>query len=503
MAQYRLEVQAIKRADGRSAVAAAAYRAATSLHDKRLEMTFDYTAKGGVAFSGVMAPDTAPAAFGDRETLWNAAEAADKRADSRTAREVLISLPHELDDVQRHALVRAFVQQSLVARGMIADYALHDPDAHGDQRNHHAHILVTTRRVTPEGFGLKGREWDNPDAVKALRLEWCEIQNQHLRQHLGQDAPQVTHHSLADQGEEKEPTIHLGPAASGMERRGEGSDRGDINRRVSERNQARKDGPAKLRDLEDRLSAGLERGPYPIGAVIREFEAIHATMVGERDGWARDLARLQRPAPPRAGDIVREVLAEAAATQAIAKGRLAATERRIAKGRARRSTLVRWVRNPARMIWAAHAELNALARAKQAARLAEIRYAVRRDWLSGSEGRAFLAARLDPEKHAAEAARREGRTLERKIKRADKRIEAVARTRTRLMVAQALGEETLVAPSQMGLGVGQAVREVDRRVIEAIGRHPVAAQEKGLSQVLALARGKGLSPGREPSGPDR
>jgi hypothetical protein len=55
----------------------------------------------------------------------------------------------------------------------------------------------------------------------------------------------------------------------------------------------------------------------------------------------------------------------------------------------------------------------------------------------------------------------------------------------------------------MGLGVGQAVREVDRRVIEAIGRHPVAAQEKGLSQVLALARGKGLSPGREPSGPDR
>lgn len=498
MAQFRLEVQAIKRADGRSAVAAAAYRAAVSLHDQRLEMTFDYTAKSGVVFSGVMAPETAPPAFLDRQTLWNAAEAADKRADSRTAREVMLSLPHELTDDQRHGLVRAFVAQSLVARGMIADYALHDPDAHGDPRNHHVHILVTTRRVTPDGFGLKGREWDGPDAVKALRLEWCDIQNQHLRQHLGPGAPQVTHHSLADQGRDREPTIHLGPSASGMERRGEASDRGDINRRIRQRNQARQDGPAKIRELEDRMAAGLARGSYPIGAVIREVEAIHATMASERDGWARALGRLQRPQPPRAGEIVREILAEAGAARARAKARLAATERRIAKGRARRASLVRWVRNPARMIWAAHAELNALARARQAARLAEIRYAVRRDWLRGPEGRAFLAARLDPEKQAAEAARREGRTLERKIKRADKRIEAVARTRTRLMVAQMLGEETLAAPSQMGLGVGQALREVDRRAVAAIAGHPVAAQQKSLEKVLALTRGKAPFLGPEP-----
>ena len=496
MAQFRLEVQAIKRADGRSAVAAAAYRAAVSLHDKRLEMTFDYTAKGGVVFAGVMAPDGAPTHFQDREILWNTAEAADKRADSRTAREVLISLPHELTDAQRHTLVRAFVAESLVARGMIADYAIHDPDAHGDARNHHAHILVTTRRVTPEGFGLKGRAWDNPDAVRALRLEWCAIQNLHLREHLGPEAPQVSHLSLDKQGRDQEPTIHLGPSASGMERRGEPSDRGDINRRISERNVARREGPRKVRDLEDRMANGLERGAYPIGAVITEFETIHATLVRDRDGWARDLARLQRPVPPRAGDIVREILAEAGAARAEAKKRLLATQRRIAKGQARRATLVRWIRNPARMIWAAHAELNRLARARQAARLAEIRYAVRRDWLRGPEGRAFLAARLDPQKQAAEAARREGRTLERRIKRADKRIEAVARTRTRLLVAKALGEATVVAPSQMGLGVGQAVREVDRRVVDAIAKHPAAAQQKSLDKVLGLARGK--TPGPTP-----
>lgn len=490
MAQFRLEVQAIKRADGRSAVAAAAYRAATQLHDQRLDMTFDYTAKGGVAFAGVMVPDHAPDAYRDRQTLWNAAEAADKRIDSRTAREVLISLPHELDHDQRHALVRAFVTESLVERGMIADYAIHLPDAHGDPRNHHAHILVTTRRVGEAGFELKARDWDNPDAVKALRLEWCQIQNLHLRQHLGPQAPQVSHLTLALQGLDQEPTIHLGPSASGMERRGEASDRGQINRRIDERNVARREGPKKVRDLEAHMASGMDRQPYPIVAVIRELETIHRNLVRERDGWSRDLGRLQRPTPLRAGEIAREVLAEAGEARSGARAQLAAIERRITRLRTRRAHLVRWVTNPARMIWAAHAELNALGRARQAARLAEVRYAVRRDWLRSPEGRAFMAARLDPEKHAAEAARREGRTLERKIKRADKRIGTLAQTRTKLLVAQGLGEQTLVAPSQMKLGVGQAIREVDQRVTQAIARHPAAAQQRSLDRVMTLAQGK-------------
>jgi hypothetical protein len=498
VAQFRLEVQAIKRADGRSAVAAAAYRSASLLHDNRLEMDFDYRAKHGVAFHGVMAPADAPAAYTDRETLWNAAEAADKRADSRTAREVLISLPHELTDAQRHGLVRAFVAESLVARGMIADYAIHHPDPHGDERNHHAHILVTTRRVGPEGFGFKARDWDNPDAVKALRLEWCHIQNHHLRQHLGPEAPQVSHQSLADRGEDHEPTIHLGPSASGMERRGEPSDRGDVNRQVQARNGARHEGPARVREVEDRLAAGLARRDYPIGAVIAEFEAIHATMAKERQGWVSELAKLVQPAPPSAREITQEILAEAAAARVQARRQVERTEQRVARGRARRSTLVRWIKNPARMIWAAHAELNAIGAVRREARLANLRFEVRRDWLRGEAGRAYLAARLDPQKQAAEVARRQGRTLERKIRRADKRIEAVARTRTKLLVAQALGEPSLVAPKRLALGPSQAIREVDRRVVDAIGRHPVAAQQKSLDRVLSLAKGKrpGISPER-------
>lgn len=488
----------MKRSEGRSSVAASAYRSATALMDRRLEMLFDYTAKGGVAFTGIMAPDSAPEAFADRERLWNAAEAADRRADSRTAREILISLPYELSDDQRHALVRAFIAESLVARGMIADYGIHYPDTHGDARNHHAHILVTTRHVGPDGFGLKARDWDNPDAVKALRLEWAQVQNHHLRQHLGPDAPQVSHLSLASQGQGREPTIHLGPSASGMERRGEPSDRGDINRAISERNGERREGPAQVRALEDGLAKSLPRKAYPIDAVIREFEAIHQTMIGERAGWARDLSRLTAPITPTGRQIAAEVLGEAFTERALAQRRLAWTERRIAAGRARRSQLLRWMRKPARMIWAKHAELNALAKARVADRLAQVRLSVRRDWLRSDAGRAYIAARLDPAKHAAEEARRVARTLERKIKRADKRIDKVARTRTKLMVARELGQATMVAPSQMALGVSQAVREVDRRAVDIVQAHAPAAQKAALDRVMSLARGQipGLGPDR-------
>jgi hypothetical protein len=496
VAQYRLEVQAIKRSDGRSAVAAAAYRSATRLHDARLEMIFDYAAKSGVTFSGIMAPDTAPQRYLNREVLWNAVEAADRRIDSRTAREILISLPHELTDAQRLGLVQDFVGQALVAKGMIADFAIHHPDSHGDPRNHHAHIMVTTRDVGPEGFGFKQRAWDNPDAVRQVRALWAEVQNRHLREHLGPEAPQVTHHSLADQGEGREPTVHLGPSASGMERRGEASDRGDTNRAIAGRNDERREAPSQIRALEDRLAELQPRQAYPIDAVIREFEEIHQTMLRERDGWARGMARLVAPEVPSGRSIALEVLGETPQARAAAARYLARTEGRIATGRTRRSALARWVRDPGRMIWARHAELNALTRARDALGLAEARVKVRRDWLTSDVGRAYVAARLDPAKQAAEDIRRTARTLERKIKRADKRIENIARTRTKLLVARELGHTTLTAPSQMRLGIEQAVREVDRRVVEAVRAHAPGAQQAALAKVAGLIIGQTPGPDR-------
>ena len=79
MAQYRLEVQTIQRSAGRSAVAAAAYRSGDRLIDERLAMEFDFGAKGDIEYAAVMAPDHAPASFSDRQTLWNAAEDAERR----------------------------------------------------------------------------------------------------------------------------------------------------------------------------------------------------------------------------------------------------------------------------------------------------------------------------------------------------------------------------------------------------------------------------------------
>ena len=197
MAQYRLAVQTIQRSMGRSVVAAAAYRSGACLVDDRLAMEFDFAAKDAIEHTEILTPRDAPVAFADRGVLWNAAEMAERRKDAVPAREILISLPHELDFEQRRELVRAFVAEQIVARGMIADIAMHRPGKEGDERNFHAHILVTTRAVGPEGFGGKPEEWWSPKTVREWRAGWAKNQNEHLCRHLGPDAPQVSHLSLS------------------------------------------------------------------------------------------------------------------------------------------------------------------------------------------------------------------------------------------------------------------------------------------------------------------
>ncbi|AGH49285.1 MobA/MobL protein [Sphingomonas sp. MM-1] len=153
MAQYRFSAQVISRRDGRSAVAAAAYRAGERLHDERLDMPFDYARRDGVEHSEILLPEGAPARFADRHIVWNAVEAVERRSDAQVAREVQLSLPHELTFEQRLELVRDFARTAFTDRGMIADIALHRPDRHGDERNFHAHILLTTRAIAGESFG--------------------------------------------------------------------------------------------------------------------------------------------------------------------------------------------------------------------------------------------------------------------------------------------------------------------------------------------------------------
>lgn len=234
MAIYHLSIKPISRGGGRSATAASAYRAAELVHDHTTGETFDYTRKQGVDYTEIVLPTEAVKQdinwARDRSALWNAAEQAENRSNSRVAREYEVALPHEMSPGQRVELVRAFSQGLADRYGVAVDIAIHAPHRHGDERNHHAHLMTTTRKIEAAGLGAKTEiEWSDGNRRKAglgpakeeislIRGQWAEITNQRLKE-LSLEI-RIDHRSLRTQGLEREPTSHLGPAVSGMERRG-------------------------------------------------------------------------------------------------------------------------------------------------------------------------------------------------------------------------------------------------------------------------------------------
>lgn len=147
MAIYHMEAKIVSRGSGRSAVAAAAYMSCSRMYNDYDGVQHDYTRKQGLAWEHIFLPEYAPAAWQDREVLWNAVEAAEKTKDSRLAREFVVALPVELSMEQRIALLTEYVQSQFVADGMCADIAMHDTDGH----NPHAHILLTVRPLNEDG----------------------------------------------------------------------------------------------------------------------------------------------------------------------------------------------------------------------------------------------------------------------------------------------------------------------------------------------------------------
>ena len=161
MAIYHLSVKTISRSAGRSATAAAAYRAGVEITDERTGEIHDYTRKGGVESAELVLPAGAPEWAADRAALWNAAEQAETRKNSTVAREFEIALPEELSPAERARLARDFARELVERHGCAADVCIHAPGKEGDNRNHHAHILLSTRRLGPEGFTEKTRELDD------------------------------------------------------------------------------------------------------------------------------------------------------------------------------------------------------------------------------------------------------------------------------------------------------------------------------------------------------
>src|SRR5271170_2968460 len=146
----------MSRASGRSAVAAAAYRAAERLENERDGLVHDFRGRSGVEHAEVILPEGADAEWArDRSALWNAAETSEKRKDARVAREIEVALPHELSAEQRLALTREFARRLADRYGVAVDLAIHRPHGDTDIRNDHAHLMMTTRQVGPEGLGEK------------------------------------------------------------------------------------------------------------------------------------------------------------------------------------------------------------------------------------------------------------------------------------------------------------------------------------------------------------
>lgn len=235
MASYHLSVKTVKRSAGRSATAAAAYRSGGVIACDREGRVHDYSARHGVETCFILAPDAAPDWVQDRSALWNAAEARETRRNSVTAREWELALPAELGAEDRAALAHDFARALVTRYGIVADVALHAPHREGDQRNHHAHILTTTRVVSAGGLGDKTRVLDAAKTggleIEAMRELWAGMQNRALER-AGQEARvdhrslEVQHDAAAARGDvraaealDRAPEVKLGPAVSAMERR--------------------------------------------------------------------------------------------------------------------------------------------------------------------------------------------------------------------------------------------------------------------------------------------
>jgi len=237
MAIYHFSAKIISRANGSSALASAAYRSASRLHDQRLDRHHDFTNKSGVVHSEVMAPDGVPEEFRERERLWNAVETAEKRKDAQLAREVEFAIPREMDQAQGIELARDFVQKEFVAHGMIADLNVHwDIGADGEPKPH-VHIMLTLRSVDEQGFGPKVRDWNRTQLLEHWREAWGIHVNERLAE-LGIDA-RIDHRSFADQGIDLEPQHKIGRAARSRAAEGLEADRLDEHREIARENGTR------------------------------------------------------------------------------------------------------------------------------------------------------------------------------------------------------------------------------------------------------------------------
>lgn len=188
---------------GANAVRIAAYVSGTRMTSKTTGRTYNYTRKKEVSHTEIVLPPLAPRDFYNRSKLFNAADLKERRKDAQILREVTVALPHLLNESQRLQLMRKWINETLIKHGMGVDFAIHEKPG-----NFHGHILILMRELTPDGFGKKVREWNNPRLLEVWRESWAAHVNAALEA-AGFDI-RVDHRSYKRRGLNIKPTRHLG-----------------------------------------------------------------------------------------------------------------------------------------------------------------------------------------------------------------------------------------------------------------------------------------------------
>ena len=285
MALYHFHVEQIKRTEGRTAVASAAYRAGEKLHNLWDGETHDYTRNGGEILSEIMLPEYAPKRFSDRYTLWNEVEQVEKNYNAQLAYSFDMALQNEFSLEENIELAREFVQKYFVSEGMIVDLAVHKPDREeGGIPNPHFHVLVPIRPLNADGtWGAKQRReyhldengnrikkenggwefdavpttnWGKPETLNLWREAWANMVNDKFRE-KGLDC-RIDHRSYVDQGLDLIPTVHEGPHVRKMEKKGIRTEKGELNRWIKATNRMIRSMRATIAALKEWLAEAKE-----------------------------------------------------------------------------------------------------------------------------------------------------------------------------------------------------------------------------------------------------
>ena len=282
MPNPHFKIKIIQRSKGKSAVAGAAYQSGENLFSEYDQKHKDYRKKEGVVYTEIMLPPHAPPEYADRERLWNAVEEIENQWNSQLARRFVLALPREVPEELYPQMIRDYCQQFFVSKGMVADFAIHDPAPPG--HNPHCHIMLTLRAMDEQGKWLpKARKvYDLDENGKRIRLPsgnwkshkentvdwneqfhgqewrtgWEDVQNRYLE--MVNSPVRVDLRSYEKQGLDIIPTVHMGAAVTAMERKGIQTNIGNLNRDIKAANRMMTAIRSTIQNLRDWITEIME-----------------------------------------------------------------------------------------------------------------------------------------------------------------------------------------------------------------------------------------------------